>query len=276
MNVSRKTGFFNNSKNKRLFYSLVLPANYDTVWVFCNPFLEEKTYTQSTYKYFADFLAGNGNAVFRFDYQGDGDSEGILEDVGLEDWCADISDAVQFVESICNTSSISLFGLRLGGTLAWNVASKINITQILLWNPILNGEEYFNQLLRFNLTAQMISYGKVKKDRLALRNRIEDGNSVNILGHEVNKKLANSLYAIQLNEKSIPKCTINIVNSSMSSNPSLQKKLSIFSSTNSIKISMIHARPFWHEPKLIDIRQQKMIDASIELINKKDITGHPE
>lgn len=274
MEVSRKMGFFTNRRDKKLFYSLVMPDKYSRVWVFCNPFLEEKTYTQSVYKYFADFLVRSGDAVIRFDYQGDGDSEGILEDIDLDDWCDDIVDATKFVGNICNNPSFNLFGLRLGGSLAWNVARKIKIDQILLWDPIIDGDDYLNQLLRFNLTAQLSTYGKVKEDRSVLRQNLKEGKVVNILGYEVNARLSNSLSNIQLSNKITPESDINIVISSMSSNPTPAPSLLTLVDGSLIKLSAVKTRPFWHEPRFNDVRQQTLIDASMLLLNGTNDTEH--
>lgn len=266
MAINRKSGFFENRGGKKLFYTLTMPETYSAVWVFCNPFIEEKVYTASVYKYFSDYLAKNGLAVMRFDYLGDGDSEGTIEDVDLDYWRNDIIDACQYVGSICGNSSLNLFGLRLGASLAWDVANMIKVEQILLWEPILDGEDYLNQLLRYNLTTQLATYGKVNEERSDLIQRLNEGATVNVLGYEIHQSLANTLSNLQLKAESIPECKVNIVALSLTSSLKPPGPLSLLVKDTSADLVMVKARPFWHEPRFIDVRQQALVDASMELV----------
>ena len=211
-------------------------------------------------------MAENGNAVLRFDYEADGDSEGVLSDINLDSWHDDIVDAANFVQEQCKVGSVNLYGLRLGGSLAWLAANSLNIDNVLLWDPIIDGKEYFNQLLRFNLTAQLSTYGGVQKERNELLKLIESGDKVNILGYEIHKSLADSLYSTTLNDTNRPDCHISIICSSPSSNPKPSKELSVLLNETDIPCTMIKSRPFWNEPRLIDNQQSAMVESSIALM----------
>ena len=271
MGILRESGFFNNRGENKLFYTLVTPEKFTSVWVFCNPFLEEKVYTESVYKSFADHLAENGYAVMRFDYLGDGDSEGILEDINLNDWRTDIVDACGFAKNICQVPSINLFGLRLGASLAYDVASKLNINRILLWDPVLDGEDYLNQLLRFNLTTQLSTYGKVHNERSDLIQSLKEGSSVNILGYEITQSLADSLCNLQIVQKNMPDCIVNIVTSTLSSSLKPPPQVAELVNNTAAQLVTVKARPFWHEPRFIDVRQKEIVDASLKLLSQSEI-----
>jgi len=61
-----------------------------------------------------------------------------------------------------------------------------------LWDPILDGDAYFQELLRSNLSTQLAVYGQVVDNREVLTARIRAGGSVNVDGYEIGKALLES------------------------------------------------------------------------------------
>jgi alpha/beta superfamily hydrolase len=120
-------GFFSNRRGRRLYYAFHGSPAVTTLWVFCNPFLEEKTFAHPVYVHFARHLAGLGNAVLRFDYEGDGDSEGETVDASLGHWRDDVEDALAFATARAKPSEVVLFGLRLGAAAAVLAAERCGI-----------------------------------------------------------------------------------------------------------------------------------------------------
>ena len=86
--------------------------------VICHPFVEEKAVAHRVLTDFARALCRRGYHVLRFDCRGCGDSEGDSHDVSLSSQLEDIGSAIQELSARAEVTRPSLFGLRLGATLA--------------------------------------------------------------------------------------------------------------------------------------------------------------
>ncbi len=188
----------------RLFGVLHRPTGPATGsgFVLSHPFAEEKLWSQRVFVSLARSLAARGHAVLRFDYAGAGDSSGTMLDTSLETHLADLERAVWTLEERCpGLDRIGLLGLRFGATLAalamersavggWPPAMRFG--PLMLWDPILDGAAYLQEVMRANLSAQLASLGKVTETREVLQQRILAGGSVNIDGYELGRALFES------------------------------------------------------------------------------------
>ena len=83
---------------------------------------------------------------------------------------------------------IGLIGLRLGASFAASLleagaeSPRLRSAPLVLWDPILDGDAYFQELLRSNLSTQLAVYGKVVDNREVLTARIRAGGTVNVDG----------------------------------------------------------------------------------------------
>jgi pimeloyl-ACP methyl ester carboxylesterase len=100
-------------------------------------------------RFLAGRLAASGLDVLRFDYFGAGDSGGETTDATLSGWRRDIATAMDELLDMSQAQSAALVGLRLGATLAAQTAPGLpsSIRQIVLWDPIRSGSDYFAELL---------------------------------------------------------------------------------------------------------------------------------
>jgi pimeloyl-ACP methyl ester carboxylesterase len=116
--------------------------------VLCNPFGYEAMCAHRTYRHLAERLAAAGFDVLRFDYQGTGDSSGRSDEPNrVRAWLESIGAAVDELRAIAGVTSIDLFGVRLGATLAALVAAeRKDIGALALWAPILSGRSYVREL----------------------------------------------------------------------------------------------------------------------------------
>lgn len=93
---------------------------------------------------------------------------------------------------------IGLIGLRLGASFAALLlesaaeSARLRTAPLVLWDPILDGDAYFQELLRSNLSTQLAVYGKVVDNREVLTARIRAGGTVNVDGYEIGKDLLDS------------------------------------------------------------------------------------
>jgi alpha-beta hydrolase superfamily lysophospholipase len=99
------------------------------------------------YQKLAVLLASNGFSVLRFDYSCTGDSAGDSEDAALDQWVDDIRVAADELRDSAGVRRVSLVGMRLGGVLAMRAATAgLTVRDLVLWDPIVDGQRYFNQI----------------------------------------------------------------------------------------------------------------------------------
>lgn len=186
-----------------LFGMLHLPAGNPRLgFVTCHPFAEEKLWSHRVFVSAARSLASAGHAVMRFDFSGAGDSGGDTSQSSLDIYLQDLAAAVAELERrVPGLERIGLIGLRLGASVAALLAeraahderlSRLRTAPLILWDPIVDGEAHFQELLRINLSTQLAVYGKVRETRDQLQERIRAGETVNVDGYEIGKPLFES------------------------------------------------------------------------------------
>jgi alpha-beta hydrolase superfamily lysophospholipase len=112
----------------------------------CAPIGHEYNRAHWALRQFADQLAWAGVHVFRFDYSGQGDSWGNFDAASWQRWIADVRTALAELCDNSGTSHVSIVGLRLGAVLAHAVARETAVTQLVLWDPVVQGATYLNEL----------------------------------------------------------------------------------------------------------------------------------
>jgi pimeloyl-ACP methyl ester carboxylesterase len=145
--------FFFGSGEHRLF-GIYLAANPTAAArpsravVLCHPWGPEYQYAHRSMRHLANALSAAGIHVLRFDYFGTGDSDGDAHEAGLADWAADIDTAIEELQDTTGVTRVGLVGLRLGATLAAQVAANKQplIDRLVLWDPVVCGESYLQEL----------------------------------------------------------------------------------------------------------------------------------
>ena len=115
--------------------------------VFCAPWGPEYIITHRALRSLALNLSSAGRHVLRFDYFGVGDSAGEIEEGEFEGWLDDIEMAIEELKSMVGAPRVSLVGLRLGASMAAEVASRrTDIDKLTLWDPVVSGSAYLEEL----------------------------------------------------------------------------------------------------------------------------------
>jgi exosortase A-associated hydrolase 2 len=193
--------FFFTNDGAELFGILHSPDGGATSgFVFCSPFAEEKLWAHRVFVNFARELCRRGHAVLRFDYRGHGDSQGDFEKATVETRLSDIARAVRLIrEEEASIEAVTLVGLRFGATLAALAAeSDPSVTRLILWEPLVSGSGYLQELLRANLATQMAVLKKIELDRKALTNMLAQGETVHVEGYGLTKELYDQMSAVDL------------------------------------------------------------------------------
>lgn len=115
--------------------------------VMCYPFGQEYMRAHRAFRQLSLQLAKAGFHVFRFDYLGTGDSSGDGEDFCLAQATKDTAQALEELRDMADVDTVALFGLRLGGTVAAQVAAQHDaVTHLVLWDAIGDGGTYLQAL----------------------------------------------------------------------------------------------------------------------------------
>jgi alpha-beta hydrolase superfamily lysophospholipase len=117
----------------------------------CAPAGYEGICCQRSYRELAERLAAEGFPTMRFDYHGTGDSAGDDRDPRrLEAWIASVLAALAALRSLSGSEEASLFGVRMGGTLAALAAAEDGRVQNLaVWAPCVKGKAYLREMRAF-------------------------------------------------------------------------------------------------------------------------------
>jgi len=126
--------------------------------LFVHPFAEEKKCSHRVFVEAARAAVNLGCAVLRFDFRGCGDSEGQFEASDLEAWRQDLRQAFAFARSNLGAKQVGLLGLRLGGTLAAELAEEeLELACLLLWEPVVEGARYLSLTMRQSMLRKRLT-----------------------------------------------------------------------------------------------------------------------
>jgi pimeloyl-ACP methyl ester carboxylesterase len=114
--------------------------------VLCPPIAQEYVRAHWAMRQLALTLARAGFPCIRFDWYGVGDSSGDIRDACFSRWCGDAAAAAQELRDACGVRRLSLVGLRFGARIALSAASAIKPASLVLWDPVVDGRAYVEQL----------------------------------------------------------------------------------------------------------------------------------
>lgn len=136
------------------------PARHHAV-LLCNPFGQEGIRVHRLYRVMSDRLAAAGYHVLRFDYYGSGDSAGDDEAWDFQGSVADAQAALMELLRRSHATGWSAVGLRLGATIALDLARRAPLPAqlLMLIEPVLDGRAYLSSLAASSLEALHRGYG---------------------------------------------------------------------------------------------------------------------
>ncbi len=145
--------------------------------VLCPPIGTEFLRSYRAFRQLASMLAREGYDVLRFDYFGTGDSAGDCLQGSIERWKSDIKTAMDELRELSGVANVSLVGLRFGATLASLVAQEERLSKLVLWEPVIDGEEY----LQDRIATNSIYETEIDHDEV-VRKALEANETVGIMG----------------------------------------------------------------------------------------------
>lgn len=167
--------------------------------LYVHPFAEEMNKSRRMAALQARALAGVGWTVLQMDLFGCGDSEGDFGEAGWEQWLADVIDASAWLRQQTGRMP-ALWGLRAGCLVACQAAARMTpAPELCLWQPATSGKQSLQQFLRLKVTNQVLAGAAPDRtDTQALRERLAQGESLEIAGYMLSPSLASGLEAAEL------------------------------------------------------------------------------
>ncbi len=158
----------------------------------------------------ARLLAAQGLGVLQLDLYGCGDSDGLSGDARWDIWRDDVLLGLNWLRAR-TAGPLSLWGLRLGGLLALDAASRrSDLSALLLWQPVTDGAAYLTQFLRLRLAADMLTPGKAAGGGTeALRRSLAEGGSLDIAGYTLTPALSAGIAGAGFDSKGPPACPVH-------------------------------------------------------------------
>ncbi len=190
--------FFFGQPSRRLFGALDGPGRKARAGlVFCPPFGEEMITTYARLARWSKELAKMGFAVLRFHPFGTGESDGSFRDFTIEGALRDTMTAMNCLRERTGVERAGFFGLRFGAFLAAQAAQAKPPDFLILWSPVTDTRQYFRNLLRMRLTAELVHLkaDHVKVTTRSMINDFEAGRTVDNLGYEFSPALYRQMTA---------------------------------------------------------------------------------
>jgi alpha-beta hydrolase superfamily lysophospholipase len=163
----------------------------------CPPLGQDQIRCHRLYRQLAQALVADGVAVLRFDYYGTGDSAGSSADVDLSRCVADTVLAAHELRTRSGAGRVVAVGARLGANISLAAAAAAQISGVVAWDPILDGQAYVARLdamqAALGMDAQRFSQPRMVSDV-----------SAQWLGFNVSERLRHQLLELKIQASSVP------------------------------------------------------------------------
>jgi len=117
-------------------------------WVLAPPFAEEEKSARRVLTEVASLFERRGEASLLFSFRGQGDSGGDFAQMSLDDWRDDLASAIEEAKRRAPSATIGVLGVRLGASLALQVAARRDdVARLILIEPLLSGRSFLSQQL---------------------------------------------------------------------------------------------------------------------------------
>ncbi len=168
--------------------------------VVCSPIKYEHMKFYRVEVALARTLVNHGIAVQRFHYRGAGHSDGAN---GAMTYGSMLEDALAGADRLrmeAGVARLAFVGTRVGALVAAAAAARFERAPLLLWEPVMDADDYVLEIVRAERLSQLRSGRPVVGDRPArgtLESLVEHG-ELEALGFKVERRLYDSLKQLEL------------------------------------------------------------------------------
>lgn len=233
--------------------------------VICSPDGDERIWTYRLLVSLARLLASQGITVLRFDYMGQGESGGSYEEATVSTRLRDIELMAGVLRERTAAERMGLLGVRLGGALAIIASACIPALDFLvLWDPVLDVAAYFQDLLRINISAQMVSEKRVLRTREELVQDIQRGKVVSINGYSLTRGLFEEGRRLKIEEALTrwPGRLLQICRSTTRISPWVRPE-----------VVRVNVPVYWVEPKIYASSHKELLEMTAKWIGHDDVSA---
>ena len=244
-----------------LYHRPTDPASCRGGVLYVHPFANEMNYSRRPAALLARALAGRGWGVLQVDLFGCGDSDGDFRDASWETWVDDLTTAFGWLQERAG-DRIGIAGIRLGGLLALDFASRArrDIDRVLLWHPVVNGQQMMTDFLRLRLLSDAIVEGAVESAATTeeLRQKINSGEPVEVIGYEITPHLRQAIAALHIAQLGLAAATpirwVEVVSGALDpGRPLAQTTVNAWQAAGrEATLHKVAGRPFWSSPRIHD------------------------
>jgi exosortase A-associated hydrolase 2 len=182
-----------------------IPCRFSAL--FLPPAGDEMNKARRTVALQARALAAIGGTVALLDPTGTGDSAGGHGDATWDAWCGDVAVAWDWLSGRAPVPRL-LWGMRLGGLLACDLVTRAVISPdaLLLWQPVISGRAFFNQLLRLAKVRQISVPERGGSPTPMAEAAAEPESSIEVAGYDLDPALIAGAGAVDLTNAPVPRC----------------------------------------------------------------------
>ncbi len=164
------------------------------------PFAEEMNKSRHLLSAILRGLADTGQQVILPDLFGTGDSAGDFGEATLATWRSDLDHAIAQMDAAL---PLDVVGLRFGTLLAADLVQRHPVRSLTLLQPVSEGRQQLTQMLRLRLAASLT--GSAEKETAAsLRQRLADGEDLEIAGYCLSGTLAAGIESLSMGQMTLP------------------------------------------------------------------------
>jgi pimeloyl-ACP methyl ester carboxylesterase len=137
-------------------------------------------------------LAAAGYPTLRFDYRGEGESDGLFQQSTLSSRVDDLVAAAEELRRRSGCSTICLLGVREGALLALRALDRIPAERLIFCEPTCNPKGHVRTLIRTNILSLKHYYGE-ERSSAQVRARLGEGEPVSVYGFQLGGELVEEL-----------------------------------------------------------------------------------
>lgn len=237
----------------RLYLAAFGDCSAEHAVLFLPPFAEEMNLSRAVVARQARMLTEAGYFVVLLDYFGTGDSEGEFDEARVPGWLNDIEATLVWIGQK-QRSSVTLWGLRLGGLLAAHYVDDRGaeaVDRLLLWKPVINGHQLMNQFFRLKQMSEMMQ-GR-GDDQINWYRRCLEGETVEVAGYPMSSGLVSQISALSMQPSTwMEKVRVIWIEAASEKVPLTASRLHAQWPGDRLTIEACTGVPFWQVPDTYD------------------------
>jgi len=229
------------------------------------PFAEEANKSRKMLADFGRQAATYNIRVSLIDLFGTGDSEGDFCAASWAIWQQNIKDLYQELKRQDPDVDIQFVGLRTGALLALDYCMQqsqaVNTPQsLMLWQPVLNGQQFITQFMRLRLAADMMNT-QAKLTMADLQQELAENGSIEIAGYNLNHSLSEAI--AQLNLMHLTQLPVDLklawveigLPPTQKIKPISQKTIAQWQLHNNVSSCFINGDSFWQTQEITQVEE---------------------